>query len=252
MNFVEKLEKRKKKVKNVLVVGLDTDVEKLPKGFEKSAEGVLNYNRYLIDSTKDVACAYKINSAFYEMLGPDGMRAMKKTLDMIDNDIPTIYDFKRGDISNTARAYAKAAFEYYGFDAVTLSIYMGWDAMSPFLKYKDKYTFVVCLSSNESAMDFQYHGNPPLYLEVAAFISNFSENCGLVVSAKAVHELELIHDVSPDSYILVPGVGTQGGDALSVMESSAKDKAIVNVSRAIIFSEDVHKSAVKYAQKLRI
>ncbi len=250
MKFVEKLERRMGKVGNTLVIGLDTNVEKLPEGFEKNADGVLKYNEYVINATKDVACAYKINSAFYEMLGPDGMQAMKRTVDMIDKDIPLIYDFKRGDISNTARAYAKAAFEYYNFDAVTLSIYMGWDTVEPFLSYKDKYIFIVCLSSNESAVDFQYHGNPPLYLEVATSVSNSSENCGLVVGAKAIRELETVHEVSPKSFILVPGVGAQGGDAKKVMNCKAKDKVIVNVSRAIIFSENPRQVALKYAKEL--
>ncbi len=251
MNFVEKFEKRRKRVKNVLVVGLDTNVEKLPEGFSKDAIDVYEYNKRIVEMTKDIACAYKINSAFYEMLGPSGMEALKKTKDLIDEDIPTIYDFKRGDIASTAEAYAKAAFEFYGFDSVTLSPYMGWDAVKPFMEYEGKYAFLVCLSSNKSAVDFEYHGNPPLYIEVAESVLPFSDKCGLVVGATVAKALEEVHEVAPKALILVPGVGTQGGSAQDVMSSSARNQVLVNVSRAIIFDKDPRKAAQKYAEQLR-
>jgi orotidine 5'-phosphate decarboxylase subfamily 2 len=251
MNFIEKFERRREKVKNVLIVGLDTNVEKLPSDFSKDAQGVYEYNKKIIEMTKEIACAYKINSAFYEMLGPAGMEAMMKTREMIDDEIPIIYDCKRGDISSTAEAYAKAAFDFYKFDAVTLSPYMGWDGVKPFTDYEDKYAFLVCLSSNKSAADFEYHGNPPLYVEVATSIASFGNKCGLVVGATVAKALEEIHEIAPNSLILVPGVGTQGGSAKDVMNSSARDQVLVNVSRAIIFAEDPRKAAEKYAEELR-
>ncbi len=251
MNFVEKFKKRREKVKNVLVVGLDTNYERLPKEFSKDANGVYEYNKRVIEATKDVACAYKLNSAFYEMLGPDGMMTLKKTRGLIDEEIPTIYDFKRSDISSTAEAYAKAAFEYYNFDSVTLSPYMGWDTVEPFLEYDGRYVFLVCLSSNKSAADFEYHGNPPLYIEVATSVAPFGDKCGLVVGATVPTALKDVHEIAPNALILVPGVGTQGGSAKEVMASSARDQLLVNVSRSIIFSDDPRKAALEYAKELR-
>ncbi len=251
MNFLEKVEKRKKEVENVLVIGLDTNVERLPRKFPKDAKGVYEYNKYLIESTRDIACAYKINSAFYEMLGPEGMQTMYKTRELIGDDIPTIYDAKRGDISSTAEAYAKAAFEFYGFDSITLSPYMGSDVAGPFLKYEDKYLFFVCLSTNPSAADFEYHGNPSLYLQVAVFAASCHEKCGLVIGATVADSLNEVHEVSPKSLILVPGIGTQGGKVQDVMNSEAREKVLVNVSRSIIFASDPRTVAEKYAKELK-
>ena len=252
MNFIEKVERRKKEVGNVLVVGLDTNVERLPERFSKDAEGVYEFNRYIIESTKDVACAYKMNSAFYEMLGPNGMKVLLKTRELIEEDIPTIYDAKRGDISSTAKAYAKAAFEFYSFDSITISPYMGSDAVEPFLEYENKYAFLVCLSSNPSAVDFEYHGTPPLYLDVAVLASNHAEKCGLVVGATVSKALDEVHEISPKSLILVPGIGAQGGKTEDVVRSSAREKLLINVSRGIIFSENPRETALNYAKSLRI
>ena len=252
MNFLDKVEKRKKEVGNVLVVGLDTNVDRLPNGFSKDANGVYEYNKYLIEATRDIACAYKINSAFYEMLGPEGMKAMYKTRELIGDDIPTIYDAKRGDISSTAEAYAKAAFKFYGFDSVTISPYMGSDVAEPFLKYEDKYLFFVCLSSNPSAEDFEYHGNPPLYLQVAVFAASCPQKCGLVVGATVADFLNEVHEVSPKSLILVPGVGAQGGRVQDVMNSEAHEKVLINVSRSIIFASDPRSAAEEYARELKV
>lgn len=247
MKFVEKVERRKKEVGNALIIGLDTNIERLPERFSKDAKGVYEFNKYIVKSTQDIACAYKINSAFYEMLGPDGMEVLLKTRKLI-GDIPTIYDAKRGDIASTARAYAKAAFEFFDFDAITLSPYMGSDAIEPFLKYKDKYTFLVCLSSNPSAVDFEYHGNPPLYMKVAVLAAEYEEKCGLVVGATVPKALDEIHEISPKSFILVPGVGAQGGNLKDVMQSSAHERILVNISRGIIFSENPRETALAYAK----
>ncbi len=252
MNFLDKVEERKNEVGNVLVIGLDTNVERLPKGFSKDASGVYQYNKYLIESTRDFACAYKINSAFYEMLGPEGMRTMYKTRELIGDDIPTIYDAKRGDISSTAEAYAKAAFEFYDFDSITLSPYMGSDVAEPFLKYEDKYLFLVCLSTNPSAEDFEYHGNPPLYLQVAVFATSCPQKCGLVVGANVSDYLNEVHEVSPKSLILVPGVGVQGGKVQGVMNSEAREMVLINVSRSIIFANDPRSAAIEYAKELKV
>ncbi len=249
MNFVERIEKRKKEVGNTLIIGLDTNVERLPEHFSKDAKGVYEFNKYIIESTRDIACAYKINSAFYEMLGPDGMETLLKTRNLI-GDIPTIYDAKRGDIASTAKAYAKAAFEFFDFDAITLSPYMGSDTIEPFLKYEDKYAFLVCLSSNPSAVDFEYHGNPPLYMEVAVLAASYGKKCGLVIGATVPKALDEVHEIAPKSFILVPGVGAQGGSIKNVTQSSAREKILVNISRGIIFSENPREVALNYAKNL--
>ncbi len=254
MNFNGKIKQRINTVKNVLVVGLDTDVGKLPQKFSKDAGGIYEFNKMIIESTSDVACAYKINSAFYEALGWEGMKALEKTRDLIEN-IPVIYDVKRGDIESTAKAYAKAAFEYFNFDAVTLSPYMGSDAIDPFLNYKDHYAFVVCLSSNESATDFEYHGDPPLYVSVARSVAtknSINGNCGLVVGATVAQKLSEISAISPDSLILVPGIGAQQGNIKEVMDSIEHEKLLVNVSRAVIFADDPRSTALNYSKLLSL
>ncbi len=254
MKFMEKVRNRMHQVGNVLTIGLDSDVEKLPKRFPKNADGVYDFNRSIIENTKDTACAYKINSAFYEALGSDGMKVLLKTRDLI-GDLPVIYDAKRGDIESTAKSYAKAAFEFFDFDAITLSPYMGEDAVDPFLSYKDKYAFIVCLSSNKSAIDFEYHGTPPLYVKVAEFVrykNKKYENCGLVVGATVAQKLFEISQIAKESLILVPGIGAQGGDAKTTMNSVEHERILVNVSRAIIFSEDPQRVAHEYSQILSI
>ncbi len=254
MKFTEKIRNRMRLVGNVLTIGLDSDVEKLPKGFSKDAQGVYEFNRSIIEKTKDMTCAYKINSAFYEALGSEGMNTLLKTRDLI-GDIPVIYDAKRGDIESTAGAYAKAAFDFFNFDAITLSPYMGEDAIDPFLAYEDRYVFVVCLSSNKSAVDFEYHGTPPLYAKVAEFVDDKNKkygNCGLVVGATVAEKLSEISQISKESLILIPGIGTQGGDVEIVMNSIAHDRILVNISRAVIFSEDPSKSAYEYSKMLAL
>ena len=225
MKFTEKIRSRMHKVGNVLVIGLDSDVEKLPKKFPQNAQGIYEFNKSIIEKTGDFACAYKINSAFYEALGPEGMNALLKTRDLI-GDLP-----------------------------VTLSPYMGADAIDPFLNYKDKYAFVVCLSSNKSAIDFEYHGTPPLYAKVAKFVDDKNKkygNCGLVVGATVSEKLLEISLMAKESLILIPGIGTQGGDVETTMNSVQHGRILVNVSRSIIFSEDPSKSAREYSKMLSI
>ncbi|BBJ27327.1 orotidine-5'-phosphate decarboxylase [Athalassotoga saccharophila] len=254
MNFLEKVKKRMEIVSNVLTIGLDTDYERLPSRFSKNAEGVYEFNREIIERTKNFACAYKINSAFYEQLGPDGMKTMMKTRDLI-GDLPVIYDAKRSDIDSTAKAYARAAFEFFGFDAITVLPYMGSDSMEVFFSYTDKYTFVLSLSSNQGAFDFEYHGTPPLYLKVAKFVSEKNKrygNCGLVVGATFAEKIREIHEIANESLILVPGVGAQGGDVQKVMNSIDGRNLLVNVSRSIIFSADPEKSSYDYSKLLSL
>ena len=150
MDFISKLAKAAQKNKSLLCVGLDPDPAMTPEGL-----GVFEFNRAIIDATADLVCAYKPNIAFYEAMGNDGLEALKKTRDYIPEDIPVIIDAKRGDIGNTARAYARSLFDYYKFDAMTASPYLGYDSVEPFIEYKDRGVFILCRTSNKGAADFQ-------------------------------------------------------------------------------------------------
>jgi orotidine-5'-phosphate decarboxylase len=203
---------------SLLCVGLDPEIDKLPGDLAglPPAEAVLAFNREIVAATADVAACYKPNIAFYEALGPDGLRALQETLALIPDEIPTICDAKRGDIANTMRLYARAVFDVYGFDSVTASPYLGQDALEPFLSRKDRGVFVLCRTSNPGAaqiVDLPVEGRP-LYLAVAERIRTWNENrnVGLVVGATYPDELARVRAACPELPILLPGVGAQQGN----------------------------------------
>ncbi len=242
MKFVEKLVNASRKNKSLLCVGLDSDPARIPGGL-----GQFEFNKAIIDATSDLVCAYKPNIAFYEVLGAEGLNALKQTVDYIPDDIPVIIDAKRGDIGNTADAYARALFEYYNFDASTVSPYLGYDSLEPFIEYKDKAIFVLCRTSNAGATDFQSlisdddGDRRPLYEVVARKAGewNKSGNIGLVVGATYPEELQTVRKLQPDMPLLIPGIGAQGGDlSLTVRYGvdSNGEKAVINSSRQIIFA----------------
>jgi orotidine-5'-phosphate decarboxylase len=242
MNFVEKLNAAVKKNQSLVCVGLDTSPELIPSGVT-----VFEFNKAIIDATADLVCVYKTNIAFYEAQGGKGLDALYKTVKHIPKDIPVIVDAKRGDIGNTSAAYAKALFDYFNFDAVTVSPYLGLDSIEPFLKYKEKGVIILCRTSNKGAADFQsllcqFEGKTlPLYEVVAIKASqwNTNHNVGLVVGATYPEELKTIRQAHPDMPILIPGVGTQGGDlALAVRYGiDAHNRGIIiNSSRGIIYA----------------
>ena len=271
MNFNEKLLKTAGRNKSWLCVGLDSDLKKIPRHLGTDPEAVLKFNRLVIESTSDLVCAYKPNSAFYESLGPDGMRILKETIEAIPDDVPVILDFKRGDIGNTAAMYARSAFEYYGVDAVTVNPYLGQDSIEPFIGYKDKGVFVLCVTSNRSSNEIQkrlmIHDEPPplenisprakaktlaeffrcststVYMHIAGLAMEWNKygNIGLVVGATSPIELEKIRKMFGEEMpILIPGVGAQGGDLENAVENgsnSVGNMAIINVSRGIIYSD---------------
>ena len=226
---------------------------------------VFEFNKAIIDATADLVCAYKPNIAFYEAQGEKGLDALHKTVQHVPKDIPVIVDAKRGDIGNTSAAYAKALFEHFDCDAVTVSPYLGFDSLEPFLKYKEKGVIILCRTSNKGASDFQsllcqYEGkNMPLYEIVALKASrwNTNHNVGLVVGATYPEELKNIRQAHPGLPILIPGVGAQGGDLeLAVRYGIDADNRgiIINSSRGIKYASkgaDFAKAARRATATLR-
>jgi len=245
MTFIDKLRRASRKNNSLLCVGLDVDLDRIP-GFllaEKDPVGV--FNRAIVEATADLVCAYKPNVAFYEALGEDGWRALGQTRQFVPGEIPTIADAKRGDIGNTARMYARAFFQDLGFDAITVSPYMGFDAVEPFLKYGDKCAFVLCLTSNPGAEDFQRLSGDRgfLFQEVARQVVDWSQHgsCGLVVGATQAGDLKRVREIAPHLPILIPGVGAQGGDLASAVRNgvdASGELAIVNVARSVLYASD--------------
>jgi orotidine-5'-phosphate decarboxylase len=246
--------------KSFLCVGLDSDVSKIPNHLFAEKDPVFSFNKAIIDATKDYAVAYKINTAFYESQGLKGLLSMAKTVDYLPKDCFTIADAKRGDIGNTAEQYAKTFFETLPFDSVTVAPYMGKDSVSPFLQTKNKWAIVLALTSNPGSQDFQLQecGTEKLYEKVLKVTASWGspENLMYVIGATRKDQLERVRTIVPDHFLLIPGVGTQGGDISSVAEAAVnKDIGIlVNVSRAIIFAgsnSDFDKQAAKAAQKFQ-
>jgi orotidine-5'-phosphate decarboxylase len=260
MNFIDKLNTAVKQNRSLVCVGLDTSPELIPAGMS-----VLDFNKAIIDATADLVCAYKPNIAFYEAQGTKGLDTLYKTLKHMPKDIPVIIDAKRGDIGNTSAAYAKALFDDLGADAVTVSPYLGFDSLEPFIKYKDKGVIILCRTSNKGAADFQsllceYEGKlRPLYEIVALKAGkwNTNHNIGLVIGATYPEELKNIRIAHPDLPILIPGVGAQGGDLeLAVRYGiDAQNRGImINSSRGIIYAgkgADFAKAAGRATETLR-
>jgi len=242
MKFIDKLLAATRRNKSLLCIGLDTDPDRIPENIN-----VFEFNREIIEATKDLVCAYKPNLGFYEAQGIEGLQALKRTVDYIPDTIPVIADAKRGDIGNTAKGYAKAIFELYKFDAVTVNPYLGLDAIEPFTSYTDKGVFILCRTSNPGAVDFQslecesIDGKRPLYEIVAIRASelNTNGNVGLVVGATYPEEMKVIRRLQPDMPLLIPGIGAQGGDLESTLRygvDSNDEKAVINSSRQILYA----------------
>ena len=241
MRFFDKLANASRKNGSLLCVGLDPDLALMP------IDDVAEFNRAIIEATSDLVCAYKPNIAFYEALGEKGMAALHDTLAAIPSDIPTICDAKRGDIGNTAKAYAHALFDHLRFDAVTLNPYLGGDALEPFLERDDKGCIILCRTSNPGARDLQdlpiagEGGQRPLFEAVAAMANRWNSrgNVGLVVGATYPDELRRVRAICPEMTFLVPGVGAQGGDIAAVMANGLDAKGgglIINVSRQVLYA----------------
>lgn len=246
--------------RSMLCVGLDTDYERLPDRFKSlpdKFEAIVEFNKEIIDATSPYCISYKPNFAFYEQYGYKGMAALEKTVNYIRERYPEMFliaDAKRGDIGNTAQMYAKAYFETMDFDAVTLSPYMGSETVTPFLKYDGKFAIVVALSSNPSSVDFQNinQDGKPLYQVVMEKMMSIStpENMMFVVGATKAEKLSEIRQFCPDNFLLVPGVGAQGGSAEEVIKYGSNDLGglLINSSRAILYASSGSDFAEKAAQ----
>ena len=240
--------KQIKEKSTYLCVGLDTDITKIPKHLQQNKNAIVDFNKAIIDATKDYCVSYKINTAFYEANGSKGWDAMEETVNYIPNTHFKIADAKRGDIGNTSSQYAKAFFETLQFDAITVAPYMGEDSIKPFLEYENKWTIVLGLTSNKGAKDFEMqslinNGNNAglfLYEKVIETVSKWgtSNNLMFVTGATKASELENIRKIIPDNFLLVPGVGFQGGSLADVSKYGlTKDCGLlVNASRAIIYA----------------
>ena len=244
--------------KSYLCVGLDTDINKIPKHLLSKPDPVFAFNKTIIDATMDLCVSYKINTAFYEALGVKGWEAMEKTVNYIGNNHFKIADAKRGDIGNTSSQYAKAFFETMPFDAITVAPYMGEDSVKPFFQYAGKWAIVLGLTSNKGAGDFELQkmGEEFLYEKVLHTVSQWGtpDNLMFVVGATQADEFTNIRKILPNHFYLVPGVGAQGGSLKEISEKAMiKDCGIlVNASRAIIYAsekEDFAEEARAIAQQ---
>jgi uridine monophosphate synthetase len=246
MDFFQKLVARIDESNSLLCVGLDPDPAQFQPSLLEADNPILAFNQQIIDATQDLVCAYKPNFAFYEASGLEGLDALKKTIEYIPDEIPVILDAKRGDIGSTAKAYAKAAFEVWGADAVTLNPYLGYDSVEPFLQYGDKGLFVLCHTSNPGARDFQslQCGGQPLHETVARRALEWS--AALVVGATYPEVLSKIRSLAPQAWILVPGVGAQGGDLEKALAAGLNGEGhglLINASRSIIYASSPRAAA---------
>ncbi len=237
MTFFEQLTTRSREIDSLVCVGLDPDFRK------HRVEDVVAFNRAIIEATTPYAACYKPNIAFYEQFGLPGLRALEATLASIPPGIPVIGDVKRGDIDNTAEAYARAMFEQWGFGAVTVSGYQGRDTVEPFLAYEGRGVFVLCRTSNPGSREFQEQrlaNGRMLFEEVALVASAWSPNIGLVVGATAPQELRTVRSLVPRTPILIPGVGTQGGKPEEVVAAAGyvPGRMVVNASRGVMYAAE--------------
>lgn len=257
--FVDRLDAAASRNNSLLCVGLDPWRPSMP------IDDIAEFGRAIVEATCDLVCAYKPQAAFYEADGPAGLEALKSTIDAVPEGIPVILDVKRGDLGNTSVAYAKAAFEVWGADAVTVTPYMGRDSIQPFLDYEDKGVFVLTRTSNPGGADFEElvvkgtRGDRPLYEEVALRAKDWNDkgNVGLVVGATMPEELSRVRVLSGAMPILIPGIGAQGGD----LEASVRNgsdvngrRAIINAARSVIYAskaQDFADAARAEAVRLR-
>ncbi|MBL7884822.1 MAG: orotidine-5'-phosphate decarboxylase [Bacteroidia bacterium] len=267
MTKAELVESIKQK-QSFLCIGLDTDVTKIPQHLLSEEDPVFEFNKQIIDATHDLCVSYKPNIAFYETEGVNGWISLEKTINYINENYPnlfTIADAKRGDIGNTSKMYAKAFLEKMNFDSITVAPYMGEDSVTPFLEYKNKWVILLALTSNKGAFDFQTltTENKKLYQQVLETSKKWgdSNNMMYVVGATKAEMLSDIRKIIPDSFLLVPGVGAQGGSLQDVAKYGMNKECglLVNSSRGIIyaandksFAEKAREEAVKLQIEMKI
>jgi orotidine 5'-phosphate decarboxylase subfamily 2 len=238
MSYSERLAERSAAIGSLVCVGLDPHFDRTP------VDQIAAHNRAVIEATAPFAACYKPNIAFYEQYGLPGLKALHETLAAVPDGIPVIGDIKRGDIGSTAAAYARAAFDVWGFDAVTLNPYLGLESVRPFLDYGEKGFYIVCrTSANEGAKDLQetrLQSGERFFEEVARTARSWSPNCGLVVGATAPAEIRRIREITPDASLLIPGVGAQGGDTAAVIAAAGTKPGslVVSSSRGIYYADN--------------
>ncbi len=260
MNFLERLRGLQKKQNSLLCIGLDTDPAHLPPHLGARPESVLEFNREIIAATGDLACAYKMNLAFYDALGRNGWDILHETMSRLPPEVLTIGDGKRADIGNTSEKYVKALLRDLHFDAVTVHPYMGSDSVEPFLKDDSRGIFIVALTSNPGSRDFQRlkAGSLPLWKHVAQKAKkwNSGKNVGLVIGATHPRELREVRSIVPEMPLLIPGIGKQGGDLRSAVKYGCDRNglsALINVGRSILYASDTRDfAAAARAEALRL
>ncbi|MEE2802619.1 MAG: orotidine-5'-phosphate decarboxylase [Bacteroidota bacterium] len=260
---LEQLTNEIHKKKSFLCIGLDVDLDKIPPHLLEKEDPIFEFSKAIIDATHDLCVAYKPNTAFFEAYGVKGWQALQKTINYLNENYPnhfTIADAKRGDIGNTSTRYAKAFFEDLEFDSVTIAPYMGKDSVEPFLQFDNKYAILLALTSNQGAFDFQTKqvNGVPLYQQVLQTASQYdnSDRLMYVVGATKAEFLTDIRKIIPNSFLLVPGVGAQGGSLEDVVKygKSSNVGLLINSSRGIIYAssnEDFEKAARDKAQQLQ-
>lgn len=288
--FMERLRARWEQARTLLCVGLDPELERLPAAIRGSDRGsmpaldpehddsqaeeaLVTFNRAIVDATADLVCAFKPNAAFYEAVGPAGYRALMRTITYIHRrypEVPVLLDAKRGDIGSTSAAYARAAFDVCGADAITLQPYLGYEALVPFLERADKGAFVLCRTSNPGAGEFQdlhvangaqagdeQPSDEPLYLRLAQRVAsawNVRGNCGLVVGATYPAELRRVRERIGDLPVLVPGIGAQGGSLEATLQAGLDSQGqglVISVSRSVLYASDGPDFAAAARQEAR-
>ena len=261
MNKQELINQIKQK-KSFLCIGLDTDIQKIPEHLLKFDDPVFEFNKQIIDSTKDLCVAYKLNTAFYESNGINGWKSLMKTIEYIPKNIFSIADAKRGDIGNTSKMYAKTFFETMDFDSITVNPYMGSDSVEPFLDFNNKWVILLALTSNKGSEDFQNFSNQSnvkLYQQVLEKSMNWSDDSRImyVVGATKSDSLKEIRKIIPDHFLLIPGVGAQGGSLDDVVKFGMNKDCglLINSSRSIIYAghgENFAENAREAALKIKL
>ncbi len=247
-----------------LCIGLDTDKSKIPDHLKKFDDPIFEFNRQIIEATHEYCIAYKPNLAFYEANGPAGLISLQKTMTVIPSGLFTIADAKRGDIGNTSEMYAKAFFEYYNFDAITVAPYMGKDSVTPFLNFKDKWVILLALTSNAGSMDFQLaevdsrQPKEKLFEHVIHHSQKWADENQLMYVVGATHPefFSDIRAIAKNNFLLVPGVGAQGGNLAEISKAGMNDECglLVNLSRNILYAsdgEDFAEAAANEAKKIQ-
>jgi orotidine-5'-phosphate decarboxylase len=256
MKYSEKLTKIIRKNKSNLIVGLDSDIKKIPQIFLSKKNPILEFNKSIIKATKNIVAGYKLNLAFYEALGKNFFETLKKTLDFIPTDMLKICDGKRGDIGNTDEYFARAYFDKLSFDSMTVNPYMGKDSVIPFLTRKEKGIYVLVLTSNPGSEDFQKQkiGKKYLYEKVIekCLEWNKSKQIGFVIGANHIELIKRITTEHPEISILIPGIGAQGNDLGTLLKNIRSDKFLINSSRSIIYDNDDFENVKDYVYKVKI